>query len=106
MTTTNARRGPSMGPIPARSGSRARVRLEVDVLQALARQVRVELGGGHVGVAEHLLHAAEVAAAGEQVGRERVPERVRAHPLREAGGRGVAANDLVEPLPGERLAAE
>src|SRR3954451_8324191 len=105
-TITNARRGPSTGPIPAASGSGARVRLEVDVLQAVAREMRVELSGGDVGVAEHLLDRAEVAAAGEQVRRERVPERVRRHAVGEAGGRRVPADDLVEALAGERLAAE
>jgi len=34
---------------------RPRVSLEVDVLQPLAREVRVELGSGHVGMPEHLL---------------------------------------------------
>src|SRR3954454_16186166 len=95
-TITNARRGPSTGPIPAASGSGARVRLEVDVLQAVAREVRVQLRRGDVGVAEHLLDRAQVAAAGEQVGRERVPKRVRAHPIREPGAGRVAPDDLVE----------
>src|SRR5262245_41812141 len=84
----------------------ARVGPEVDVLQALARQVGVELGGGHVRVAQHLLDGAEVAAAGEQVRREGVAQRVRAHLVREPGGDGVATDDLVQALPGEPAAAE
>ena len=60
--------------------------------------MRVELGGGDVGVAEHLLQRAQVAAAGEQVGGERVAQRVRAHPVREAGRGRVALDDLVEAL--------
>src|SRR5947207_12319426 len=40
---------------------RARMRLEIHVLQALTREVRVELCRGHVGVPEHLLHGAQVA---------------------------------------------
>src|SRR3712207_8912861 len=45
---------------------------------SLGREVRVELGGGDVGVAEHLLHRPQVAAAGQQVRREGVAQRVRA----------------------------
>src|SRR3954454_9905507 len=63
---------------------RARVCAEVDVLQPVGREVRVELRGGDVGMTEHLLQAAQVAAAGEQVRGERVAQRVRAHPLGEA----------------------
>src|SRR5215207_1383482 len=87
-------------------GSSTRVRPEVDVLQPFAREVGVELGGRDVCVAEHLLDRAEVAAAREQVGGEGVPERVRAHPVREPGGLRVPANDLVEALAGEMAAAE
>src|SRR4051812_2772854 len=47
--------------------ARAGVRREVDVFQALGREVRVDLRRGDVGVAEHLLNRAQVAAAGEQV---------------------------------------
>src|SRR4051812_21833880 len=87
-------------------GAGPRVRLEVDLLQAPAREMGVELGGGHVGVPEHLLHRSQVAAPGEQVGGEGVAQRVGAHPVRQAGGLRVAANDLVEPLAGEGAAAE
>src|SRR6478609_3284833 len=79
---------------------RARVRVEVDVAQPVGREVRVELRGGDVGVAEHLLQRAQVAAAREQVRGEGVAERVRAHPLGQARGGGVALNDLVEALAG------
>ena len=77
-------RGARARPPDVTATRRARVRLEVDVLQPLAREVRVQLGGRHVGVAEHLLHRAQVAAAGEQVGRERVAQRVRAHAVGQA----------------------
>src|SRR3954447_26604793 len=83
-----------------------RVRLEVDLLQAPAREMCVELCGGHVGVAEHLLHRAQVAAPREQVRRKGVPQGVRAHPVGQPCGRGVAADDLVEALARQRLAAE
>src|SRR5258708_5539681 len=52
--------------------SRARMRPKIDVLQVVRRQVRVELGRGNVGVTEHLLDRAQVAAAREQVRREGV----------------------------------
>jgi hypothetical protein len=60
--------------------------------------VRVELRGGDVGVAEHLLQGAQVAAAGEEMGREGVAQRVRAHLVGEPGRGGVALDDLVEAL--------
>src|SRR3712207_1441404 len=98
--------GASPAPRPARGAlgvldAGPRVSVEVDVLEALGREVRVELGGGDVGVAEHLLDGAEVAPAGEQVRRERVAQRVRAHAAVEAGAAGVALHDLVEALAGE-----
>ena len=79
-----------------------RVGLEVDLLDPVGREVGVDLGRRDVGVAEHLLDRAQVAAAGEQVGGEAVAQRVRAHPVVEAGRPGVALDDLVEALPGER----
>jgi hypothetical protein len=77
------------------------VRGVVDVLEALGRQVGVHLRRGDVGVPEHLLQGAQVAAAREQVGGERVAQRVRAHPPVEARGAGVALDDLVEALAGQ-----
>jgi hypothetical protein len=62
------------------------MRAEVDLAPAPVRHVRVPLGRAEVGVAQHLLHASQVGAALEQVGRERVPEKVRVDALRlEAG---------------------
>src|SRR5204863_8021517 len=46
------------------------------------------------------------AAAGEQMRREGVAERVRAHLSVEADRCGVSLDDLVKPLAGERAAAE
>src|SRR3954447_25691553 len=84
---------------------RARVGAELRVLQALGREVRVDLRRRNVRVAEHLLQRAQVAAAGEQVGREGVAQRVRAHPPLEAGGARVALDDLVEALARQAAAA-
>src|SRR3954463_15678393 len=55
------------------------VRLEVDLLQAPAREVGVELRGRYVGVPQHLLNRAQVAAPGQEVGGERVPQGVGTH---------------------------
>ncbi len=46
--------------------------------------VRVDLGRADVGVAEHLLHDAQVRAALEQVRRERVAQHVRRQLVRDA----------------------
>ena len=43
--------------------------------------MRIELRGGEVGVAKHLLDAAEIGAAFEQVSRERVSEQMGMDPL-------------------------
>ena len=56
---------------------RVRVRGEVRLAPPAVGDVRVELGRAEVGVAEHLLDAAQVGAALEQVRRERVAEQVR-----------------------------
>src|SRR3954468_1175092 len=83
----------------------ARMGVEVDVLQALGGELRVELRRRHVRVPEHLLQRAEVAASRQQVGRERVVQRVRAHLARQPRGGRVALDDLVEALAREAVAA-
>ena len=83
----------------------ARMSLEVLVLEAPVREVRVDLRRRDVGVAEHLLQHAQVAAAGEQVRSERVAQRVRAHPVLQPAFARVALDDLVEPLAAEAAAA-
>src|SRR6476620_9504631 len=91
MTMTKARVPTAPGTLP---GAGPRVGVEVDVLEPLGRQVGVDLGRGDVGVAEHLLQRAQVAAAGQQVRGERVAESVRAHLVVEARGARVALDDL------------
>src|SRR5271154_2438551 len=94
-------------PLPAAASARgAWVRAEVDVLEPVGREVGVDLGGGEIGVAEHLLQRAQIASAGEQVGGEGVSERVRAHPLLEPGAAGMRLDDLVEALARQPAAAE
>jgi hypothetical protein len=53
------------------------VRLVVQLAATPIGYVRVQLGGREVGVAEHLLHAAEVRASFEKMGRERVAQQMR-----------------------------
>jgi hypothetical protein len=50
-----------------------RMGLEVDLAAPAVGDVGVTLCGAEVGVAEHLLHRAEVGSAFEEVGREGVP---------------------------------
>src|SRR4051794_12315632 len=102
MTMTKARVPTAPGTLP---GARPRVGVEVDVLQPLGREVGVDLGRGDVGVAEHLLEGTEVAAAGQQVRREGVTQRVRAHAVGEPRAARVALDDLVEALAGQPAAA-
>ena len=77
---------------------RPRMGVEVDVAEAIGGQMGVDLGRADVGVAEHLLQRPQIAAARQQVGGERVAQRVRAHPVIQAGGARVALDDLVQPL--------
>src|SRR5829696_2832303 len=57
--------------------ARVRMGLEVHVAAAAVADVRVQLGGREIGVAEHLLHAAQVGASFEQMRREGVAQKVR-----------------------------
>ena len=57
-----------------------RVRVEVDVPASAVGDVRVALRRPEIGVAQHLLHRAQVSASLEEVRRERMPEEVRVHP--------------------------
>src|SRR5687768_9050627 len=68
--------------------------------------MRVELCRRNVGMAQHLLDRSQVAAAGKQMRRERMPERVRAHLPLEARGLRVALDDLVKALPSQGPAPE
>src|SRR2546421_3347505 len=67
--------------------------------------VGVELGRGQVGVSEHLLDAAQVGPALEEVGRERVAQEVGMDPLRlEAGPGREPAQDQERARARERAA--
>ena len=55
--------------------------------------VRVDLRRRAVAMAQELLHGADVAAVFEQMRGERMPERVRSGPLRDAGAPHGLFND-------------
>src|SRR5450759_769907 len=79
--------------------------LQKDLAQMLHGDVSIELGGRHAGVAEQLLHAAQVGAAGKQVRGERVTEGVGAGLAAHVGAREDLAQEVVETLARERTAA-
>src|SRR5919202_374350 len=81
--------GPRDWPHPR---SRPRVGARIGQLEPPRLHPRVGLGRGQRGVAEQLLDGPQVGPALEQVGGERVPQRVRGHPA----GEGDAAHGLPE----------
>ena len=68
------------------SDSGAGVVLAVELDQPGSADVGVDLRGGDVGVAEHGLDRAQVGAALEQMGRERVAQLVRGDVAGDARG--------------------
>jgi len=76
-----------------RSASGARVSLVVDAAESLLRHVRIDLRARQRGVAQQLLHRAQVSATLEQVGCGRVTQVVRGG-MREASGRCPRGDDL------------
>src|SRR5688572_33040657 len=82
------------------------MRSEVQLTTSSIGYVRVELGRREVGMAQHLLDAAKVGAALEQVRRERVAEEMRVHALRfQARLLGQSAQDQKRSGAGERPTA-
>jgi hypothetical protein len=82
-----------------------RVRLVIQLAATPIGYVRVQLGGREVGVAEHLLHTAEVRAAFEEMGREGMAQQMRMDARRlETGLFGAAAQDQECARPCERSA--
>ena len=68
------------------TSSRPRMRRVVDLGQRLEVEVRVDLRGGDAGVAEHLLHRAQVLRGLQHVAREGMAQHVRVHRRRPAPG--------------------
>lgn len=77
----------------------------VDLAEAAAGDVGVDLGGGEAGVAEEFLDGAEVGAVFQQVGGEGVAEGVGADVVLGAGSEDVAVDDAADAAGGERAAA-
>src|SRR5208283_1171059 len=73
------------------------VRPPVDLLQLLHAHVGVHLGSGQAGVAEQLLHGADVRPTVEQMRGEGMAEGVRGHALSQVRPREVFAE--YEPHP-------
>src|SRR5688572_6294179 len=81
------------------------VRTEVRLAPAPIRNMGVELRRTEIGVAEHLLDAAEVCAALQEVRREGVPEEMRMDELGlQPGRRGQPAQDEEGPTAREPAA--
>src|SRR5512137_1522676 len=80
--------------------------LVVDAAKPVPADVGVDLRRRDLAVAEHELDRAQVRPPLEQVRRERMPEDVGADLGGQAGLRGVLAEELPDPLPGEHAAAQ
>src|SRR3972149_4521195 len=79
-----------------------RVMLPVDLLEPLGRHVRVDLGGGDVGVPEHRLDRPQVRPAREQVAGKGVAQAVRGDPPPDAGLPRPPPDPVPEGLAGDR----
>src|SRR5687767_10294141 len=77
----------------------------VHLPQVLPVYMSVDLRRGDVGVTKHLLYRPQVRPTLQEVRRERVPEGMRRHGLRDAGPLHVLAEDLPRAHSAERLAA-
>src|SRR5919198_641089 len=78
---------------------------QIDLAQVLLRHQRVDLRRCHAGMSQKLLNHAHVRPALEEVRRERMPERVRAHAFVDGGSGHVALQDLGAALTGQPSAA-
>ena len=65
--------------------------------------VGINLGGGNVGVTEHLLNASKVCAVLHEMSRKRMPEGVRGDVRLDSSLFGIIFDKLPEALSGHRL---
>src|SRR5688572_19657060 len=93
------------GMAPGGTDSPARMITPMHLPQVLPVHVGVDLRGGDVDMAEHLLDGPEIRTPFEQVGGEGMAKGVWRHVLGNAGTLDVAAQDLPRAHAGERLAA-
>ena len=77
----------------------------VHLAQAHRGHVRVDLGGGDLGVPEQRLHDAQVGAARQEVRRERMAEHVREDARAETRGERTPPDDLPDRLARQGAAA-
>src|SRR5260370_17089641 len=98
--------GTSVDRLIRRSGVTPCARMEraMDLAQMAAREMRINLGGRDVAMAEHLLHRAQVSAALQQMSREAMAQRVRADPTQTRVARGPSLEPLEESLSRHRPA--
>ena len=69
----------------------------MDGAEIFAVHMRVELRGREVGMAEHLLHRAEIGATLEQMGCERMSQRMGCDALGQPGAPGGRFDDAPGP---------
>src|SRR6187401_1747256 len=81
------------------------MRSRVNLADALAGQVRVELGGADASMAEQGLDHAQVGSALQQMSGKAVPKGVWRHPLVDAGGLGPALHEAPYGLPAHPVSA-
>ena len=75
---------------------RPRMRLLIDVLEVLFHNVRIDLRGGNVRMAEHFLNGAQIRAVFQQVHGKGMAQRVRRDVLGDAGGLLIMLDDPPE----------
>ena len=71
------------------------VRRVIDLAEVAGIQVRVDLGGGEVGVAEEFLHRSQIAAGLQQVRRRGMPQPMGVHSGVDAGCHGPPVQALL-----------
>jgi hypothetical protein len=81
------------------------MKLVMDAAKAVAVDMSVVLCSSDGGVAEKLLHGAQVSAAGEKMGRETMAQRMRADAGIQTGPPNVFLHENPEHLPREGSAA-
>src|SRR2546423_9435948 len=84
---------------------RSGVELLMHATQILAIDVRVDLRGRNVDVAEHFLNGSQIGTTLEQMGRERVTKRVRRDRFGYSNLINVLPENLPRPHSRHRLAA-
>ena len=80
------------------------MKLLVDGFKTACVHMRIDLGGGNVGMTEHHLNRAQICAPGEQVGGKGVAHGVRADFFADAPLDGQFPDDLPEAVTGHGLA--